>query len=475
MKHTLKKSLAVLLAALMLLGAMAAGATASNDAAAAASEPVLTVKTTGAAEITLRYRYGSYYRTKYDLSGLVLEASGGSLSSAQTIDYDTAKKGDLQGDNIGWHVYFEGLDFEAQPGGWAAGPNKVSLYVYGLQYSGFCVEKTIGGVEYGYFETVDECFEGRVTVTLNGVEDSAAADVLDLQSAEELLLGQPKAVSIPEPAKTVYDEYEYYEDYEEAENRLFKFTPAASGKYCFRSNGARYGETYFTKDGERLTLSVINPSGTLYDEAGRHLASGSNNNGDEEHYYNFAIYYELEAGKTYYLQTTAYSGGDYTVRVDGYSKKLVVPQKEIKIKVGDYVSMADLLEGTTWAVNELEIWAYYWGSAISLDREWDGDGDGYQTKGLTGVKPGTVTLEITAPDGEYAEIEVTVKHTFWSWIRYYLLSGWFFNWINGEIPADSFLSNLGGGLTSFGMLLMAPVFPFFLLGLLVMTLTGYSL
>jgi len=464
MKHTLKKSLAVLLVLLMLLGAMAAGA------AAAETEPKLTVKTPGTAEATLRYRYGSCELMKYDLSGLVLEASGGGLSAPQNIDYDTAEKGSLQGDNIRWQVYFDGLDTEAQPDGWVLGANKVILEVYGYQYSDFRVIREIDGVEYGHFETVEECFEGRVAVTLNGVEDTTA-DILDMQSAEELTLGQPKAVSIPEPAKVMH--YDYW-DYEEAESRLFKFTPAASGQYCFRSNGAMSGESFYTEDGELHAFSMINPNGALFDENGHILASGYNNNGDTEHRYNFAIYYELEAGKTYYLQTSAYGGGDYTVRVDVSSKKLVIPKKEITIKVGESVSLADLVAGTTWNIEELNFWAS-WRGAATLDEEWDDDYYGYHAKNLTGVKRGTATLAIETPDGEYAEIEVTVKHTFWSWVRYYLLSGWFFDMADGDMPADTFLGNLGGGLISIGTILALPFIPFFLLAFWILQSSGFSM
>ena len=96
MKHTLKKSLAVLLALLMLLGVTAAGAAAAPakqlNLSAQANElkaadeynGTVTVTTPGTAKVTLWKDGDEYYGGGFDLSGLVLSASGGKLSAAQT-------------------------------------------------------------------------------------------------------------------------------------------------------------------------------------------------------------------------------------------------------------------------------------------------------------------------------------------------------------------------------------------------------
>jgi len=426
MKHTLKKSLAILLAMLMLLGAMATGAAAATGEeptlgaqnpikASAANEPKLTVKTPGTAEVKLFYGHGSYHDLDYDLSGLVLEASGGGLSSPQTIDYDVAKKGDLQGDNIRWSVYSIVADWEKQQGRWVLGTNQATLYVAGYRYSGF---ELVDGI-YGKFNNREACFEGGVSIELTGVEYAPKFD-LDTRSAEELTLGQSKAVSIPRPDSIYYiDGDYYYETLGKAEERLFKFTPDESGGYVFRSGGAKYREELFTENGECRDISEIDPKGTLYDENGVWLASNEDDRGNEEHWYNFGIYYKLEAGKTYYLQTTALYGGDYTVRVDAYSKQLIAPQKEITIKYGEYISLADLLAGTTWDIGQLNV--YYRG--YNEDAE-----------SIRGEKPGTETLRVVAPDGEQIQIEVTVKFTFWGWIQYYLLGNWIVMLIEGRMP-----------------------------------------
>ena len=431
MKHTLKKSLAVLLAALMLLGVTAVGAAA---APAAPEKATLSIaEMLKAAETPTKVIIKTMPTTpeidisgECDLSGLVLEASGGALSAPQTIDYDTAQKRNLQGDNMLWTV-----GPTDGPEDWVEGkPANVSLRVRGTKYSDFRVTEEINGVKYGEFETQEEIYTGYVDIVLNAVE--AVNPNLDMQSAEELLLGQPKAVSIPEPAKKYYDD-DYYDDYyyEETERKVFKFIPAVSGKYCFRSNGARYSDEVYTENGEHHSFSMIDPWGMLYNDKGRPMTAepyyNNDTNGDKECGLNFTIYTELEAGKTYYLKTTAeYCGGDYTVRVDTYDKKLVVSPKEMTIKVGDYVSLTDLIKGTTWKIEELRAWThYYWEDTIEID-----SGE----NGFTGIKGGTVTLEITAPDGEYADVEVTVKHTFWSWIKYYILQAGFILAIIERLP-----------------------------------------
>ena len=230
----------------------------------------------------------------------------------------------------------------------------------------------------------------------------AAASDLDFQSAEELFLGQPKAVSL--------SGWNY---------KMFKFTPAASGKYCFRSNGAQYSST-----------SYMDPYAWLYDKDYDQIADDNDDWTDKECTLNFAIYRALEAGKTYYLETRAYNGGDYTVRVETFSQKLVVPQTEIAFPYGKYISVEDLVKGTTWDTIELRFdGARYDKSVLNHVRKEDGP-----TTGFIGYKPGAETLTVTAPDGEQIQIKVKVKLTFWSWIKYYLLGDWWFTSELERIP-----------------------------------------
>jgi|GEM_PF-1769057 len=465
MKHTLKKSLAILLAMLMLLGVSATGAAAApikqpnlsaqaNKIEAAdvilVPEGTVTVTTPGTAKVELHYWDGEYYYDygMADLSGLVLSATGGKLAAAQTIDYDIAQKGDLQ-NNIEWYVNIE-LDWEAQPDGWVLGANKAVLHVYGYQYSDF---ELVDGI-YGEFKTEEFCFYGKAAFTIAGVKAPATSN-LDFQSAEELTLGVPAAVSIPEPAKIQGSYYEYYED---AEEKLFKFTPAASGNYSFRSAGAKDGKVLYTEDGERHYFQGINPWATLYDADGYFLKYGDDNRGDAENGSNFVIFYALEAGKTYYLLTSAYAaGGDYTVRVEApSSNKLVVPKTEICIKYGEYVSIADLVKGTTWEITELAIESWY-----GLEQHWVYlDDNRYYVEGISGYKPGTTSMAIYAPDGECVEITVKVKYTFAYLFRFLILGGWFTG-----MEGNGFWQTLGGFMWSIlsipVAILLIPLAPFF--------------
>ena len=152
------------------------------------------------------------------------------------------------------------------------------------------------------------------------------------------------------------------------------------------------------------------------------------------------------------------SNEDETGTPEDEPKKLVAPKK-ITITVGDYVSMETLLAGTTWEINELYFWAK-WSQAVNFEEDRNENNNDY-IKGFTGLKPGKATVEIMSPDGEYAEIKITVKHIGWNWVKYYLLSGW----LVGNDRLKTFWGCIGGGLWSIVLLLFSP-----LLGLLYLLL-----
>ena len=149
---------------------------------------------------------------------------------------------------------------------------------------------------------------------------------------------------------------------------------------------------------------------------------------------------------------------DETGTPEDEPKKLVAPKK-ITITVGDYVSMETLLAGTTWEISELYFWAK-WSEAVEFEKDRSENNNDY-IKGFTGLKPGQATVEIMSPDGEYAEIKITVKHIGWNWVKYYLLSGW----LVGNDRLKTFWGCIGGGLWSIVLLLFSP-----LLGLLYLLL-----
>ena len=462
MKYTLKKSLAVLLAALMLLGTMAVGAAAaekpgstqSGHSAAWADNPIaegctMTISSPGTAEADLYwYDAKKLYVSQWNLSGLVIDVSGGKLPSAQTVAYDAVSTGQLQSGNISWDIFVTWPEE-----GWVFGENKVLLHADAMRYSDFRVIETIGGVEFGVYDTQEVVFCCEIPFTVTGVEDITES-APDFQSAEELLLGEPKPVSIPRLMGYARG----------TERKLFRFTPDASGSYCFRSKGAHDSMELYTEDGRSAHYSPgVDPWGVLFGEDGSRLAYNEDNRGSDDHRFNFGIYYALEAGKTYYLQTSARYGGDYTVQADTYDaneKKLAAPQKEVTIQYGGYISMEDLLAGTTWDIRQLEV-KQHGKSVLEHDTEWE-ETTGRYTRGFTGYKPGTETLVITAPDGEEVEIKVTVKHTFWSWIKYYLLGDWIYILIAGEMPGSIWHKP--------GLALKILLYPFFIIFALPMEL-----
>ena len=479
MKKLTKSSLSILLATLLLLSLAPAASAAPSEEPAYST---LTITAPGKAEASLYvYDDGDCYLNSYDLSGLVFKAEGGRLAAPVTAAYDEVTEDSyrekVSDGKINWYfgVY---VDREQQPGGWRIGSNKAFLRVTGYQYTNFQVEEVIGGVEYGAFDEVF-VFEGEAPFTLECAEETGRS-IDDFSAAAALALNTAAQVNIP----GVQDE--------DPERVLFKFTPEEDGCYLFKSAGAKYNRTLYTIDGDSLYFTRNNPWAQLYDENGRSLAySDRDYYGATGHYYNFALYYNLEKGKTYYLQTSTnaydydpetdayrYLGGDYTVTVELSNKKLVAPAKNVTIKYGEYLDLAQLLQGTTWDLRALD--AYSWGySRLSifglnlfdygevLQRVWNYDDDywwNYSPVGFEGSNRGTATIQITAPDGEQVEINVTVEFSLLNWLQFLLM----FGWSGGGMP-NSWNQMLGGGLLQIEVipiiLMLLPFLPIALLGI----------
>jgi len=171
----------------------------------------------------------------------------------------------------------------------------------------------------------------------------------------------------------------------------FRFTPARTGGYLF-----------IAEESQRLIASLYNEKGELI---GRKTPKS---------YLQERIYCKLTAGENYYL-LTRYSF-DYTVSVSACDGVLTAPANQVTVNLNENVYYTDLLAGTTWEFQDLTISysKYMYGVAA----------DGVQT-GFYAKKPGTTTIEVTAPDGEKITIVVTAKATGQEWFKYYLLFGWF--------------------------------------------------
>lgn len=398
MKTTLKKTLAIFLALFLLLGTGAVSAGAQGAIVVFGNEPLpmkerplrtaaqgegslrasagelekgtLRVVAPGAATAQLYcYDKDAYWLNAYDLSGLVIEAGGSKLAAPLEVQYDVvaADKNPyekLEG-KIHWDFYPR-LDWDAQPDGWKPGKNKAVLSVEGYQ----CVrwERVVNGqTEYDYrWESV---YWGEASFTIDATDIVYGDPRLDKASAEKLNLGIPAAV-------------------EGNGERLFQFTPATSGKYRFWSEGAS----------EALD---IDPWGELYD-ANDNSLEFSHDSQD----WNFAIYYTLEAGKTYYLYTGSNDNGGYTVTVDKNTFVLAAPE-QITMKVGESVLFVDLFNESTWAISDHRLYGSF-GDVVSYIMV---EGLSNTARGIYANKAGKASLTVYVPDGESIDIEITVKDT----------------------------------------------------------------
>jgi len=205
-------------------------------------------------------------------------------------------------------------------------------------------------------------------------------DDFDKDAVEELELGVSKIV----PG------YEY---------RFFKFTPAESGHYCF-----------LAEDPNRDTrVALLDAEGDMLD----YFDSWYNRPPE----WSFKIFYQLEAGRTYYLLIYTYGSGNCTVTLEASSGKLNVPKTNVTVYHNKRVSLAALLKGTTWDLRHLRV-SQQWNAQWVYDEK----NDRYDY--IMRFYRGETTIRVTAPDGEWVEIAVTAKFTVWQWVQHYILFGW---------------------------------------------------
>ena len=171
-------------------------------------------------------------------------------------------------------------------------------------------------------------------------------------------------------------------------NSIFQFTPDESGTYAFYSTG------------------TVQADANLYDSELNHLKYDSYSGDD----YNFYLYYDLNAGETYYLscgiQNCYEEAKNYTVFV-----KKIVPATSIRILngnsiegyVNNYVALYVAFNSTnvikenfTWSVEDESI-AYV---------------DGWYENGGVSIRlnnPGSTTITVTSERGLSDSIKITVK------------------------------------------------------------------
>ncbi len=407
MKKTCKRILAILLTAMLCLGASAiSGAAApvsakqyrapsalggpkyfSGAAAQAAMEDSFTVKTNPGIS-------WNPYSDITDFSGLVVTVSGENYPAPTDIEYDVAVNEKLGEGKVIWEFWLSPYEY------WdgESASTQAMLYLSANKFSDFKVEYTDpdSGKEYGYYETIDSVFfaSKEVTVAVNDVNPD-----IDLTSATPLALNTPTAVNIPKPAED-----------DEPEFKLFKFVPSASGYYSFKSTGAKFEEQWSDREGNWIWIDGVDPLAILLDANGMEITA----NDDVWDSYDFAVYSYLEAGQSYYLYTCAYPFGEYTVTAAKYDSVLVAP-KSVKLNYHEILDIAPLLEGSSWSWETDDMEVHFEGNVIDID--W-----GYYA--LYGYARGSETITIVAPDGNSVDVKVTVEYTFAQWLCVIFLGGW---------------------------------------------------
>ncbi|MDR1465187.1 MAG: hypothetical protein LBJ11_07820 [Oscillospiraceae bacterium] len=425
MKHPGKKLLALLLAVTLLFsGAVAVGAAAAPAAdlpgnaslrRAAVAAPKLpgepsqfhagSPKLAGEGDTLtiVTAPTDTSFQIGYDspnLSGLVLRASGADLPSDQTIDYTAAIAGQALGEGkIVW-------DFGIYPENWwQEGENNAWLYVDGYRYSNFQVMYTDPDTqeEYGYYENIDWVFGASVQLMVIGLPEEHTLPPEAL-AAPSLTLDTAADVDLP-----AWDP--------ETEDRpvvWLKFQAPADGWYRFTSDGGKYGEQWYNREGDYIYVSGVDPLADLYGSDGLWM----NYNDDSGENHNFRMTQYLEKDQVVYLRACAYNekAVSYTVTVTAIAEPESI-QSKLTVYYHDFVDIAALLEDMGW--NESDVWV-----------EWD-EHFTRDCRGLYAVLRGKGYLWINTPDGT-VRVEVTVKYSPAQWLCVIFLGGW--AWMKYTLP-----------------------------------------
>ena len=425
MGKTLKRTLALLLAVFMILGASTAAVAVapgkprqqSSSAAAAVAQdiPACALEITSPPTDTTFVMYEEWP----DLSGLAFNASGGNLGGTVTVQYDAVANDWVPAqDKLLWDIWLDWYDL-------VEGVNEMTLYVRAYKCTVFHPMKTVDGVEYGYFETELVFWaDTAIIMTAKANPNRPEFRVLTLNLAETVAL-----------SKREYEDgwSEWYG------NANFKFTAPSDGFYAFRSDGGEIGGTFYSRDGDMLKARTVDPWAYLRDEDGNWLGSDDDAGGD----YNFLIYRQMEKGETVNLYTYCYANEEasFTVKVTclgDVQPVLQLKSDAIKVNFHDFINIDTLLEGTGY---------YRWDVQIRIDGGnvgwWDWDGL------LWARKNGESYITITAPGGAAATVKVTIGYSAAQWLCYVLLGGW--AWLDYTNAGPFNLINEIGKLLQYGV------------------------
>ena len=390
MSKSVKRILAIFLAALMVL-------TLSTAAAAAPARPVkqfdgapalLQASPEGTMSITTQPTNTSFimHMEEPNLAGMVISVNGGIFTTPTSIVYNTVGNDDIQALNkVLWDFYVSPNDR------WVVGNNAATLYAYAWECTEFVPLFTEGGTEYGYFET-ELVFRANTPITV-------VATPFDLGG-----ITRPLALAPPAIMTLVADVYN---------SEVFEFTAPSDGYYSFKSTGGQYGGTFYSVDGDVIEQEYVDPWAELYDKDGYFLNWDDDRGGNN----NFTLYQQLKSGDKVYLVVGGWASETKNItitaaRVADTQPVLELESNDLTLIFHEYIDLEALLEGTGLKPRDVSVrcdWEYI---------------DGWWYYGYYGIKRGTTTLTIEAPDGSAATVNVTIKYSAMQWLCVVLLGGW---------------------------------------------------
>jgi len=388
MKKTAKRTLAILLAALMTLAlgtaAMAAPSQPRHDSAQAqAQQPNWTVSITQQPTDNT-FTMPRWYDDGPKLAGLKVSVSGGTFTTPEIVTYvedDTPALGKTL-----WYFWVETPD-----GWWKLGENTTVLHVSGYKCVTFHPEITDGGVEYGWFDE-ERVFEGSTPIKFT-VRPYTPTTFTVLRE------GDANAETV-----TLY--------YDRDETVVFQFTAETAGFYSFKSTGAQQGGTWYSEDGAELTINGVYPYAELFDANDNYLGDGYRGYGKD-----FAIFRQMAAGEVVYLYVNGWAFEDTDITVTAHYESvgrppLALASDKVTINYHECIDLDALLEGTGLTIEDVR---------FDYDYQYL---DWWYGNGPHGVKRGVTTLTVEAPNGGLAQVEVTIKYSLAQWLCVILLGGW---------------------------------------------------
>jgi len=418
MNKAIKRTLAALLAILMLLGAGTAASAApakSPQMSGSATGAVTQADADPAGTMTIKAQPTKttfkLYEERPDLAGMVITVQGGEFASAKDIAYDAVTDLTPAKDRILWYFDLEPADWDSW---WVEGENDAVLYVYAYKCTNFTQVEKVDGVWYGTFDQ-ELVFYGSAAIKVTAIGRERGDERI-------LTLDPPATVSVGEVSV----------------DARFKFTALQDGYYKFFSEGGKCGGILYSEDGDIIERKTIDPRAELYDKDYNWLGYDDDRGGD----YNFAIYQQLKAGDAVYLNVYGWASepADFTVavtRLGAERPELKLKNTEIKADYHGYIDVEALLEGTGLTIDDVR---------LECDYEYFSSWWWYNP---FAAKRGTGNIVIEGPNGEIGTVKVKIDYSLTQWLCVIFLGGW--AWMEYTSPGPFNLGNEIRNLFDYGV------------------------